>query len=152
MLGGHLLELLVCFQCHDGTDEGRVQAFPACAHERPPSRPGVVRLPIRGATERLGPPEKVVDLPGTVPDGVAFDAAGNLFISCYTPDIIFRFSPQGDLKVLTQDPLHVTLASPTNIAFCGEDRRTLVCANLGRWHLSKTQMVEPGAPLHYPMV
>lgn len=112
--------------------------------------PGVVRLAIRGEKEKLGPPEKVVELPGTVPDGVAFDVKGNLFISCYTPDIIFRLSPAGELKVLAQDPYHVTFSSPTNIAFCGDDRRTLVAANLGRWHLSKTQVPEPGAPLNYP--
>jgi len=112
--------------------------------------PGVVRLAIRGEHERLGPPEKVVELPGTVPDGVAFDVKGNLFISCYTPDIIYRVSPAGELAVLAQDPLRVTFASPTNIAFCGEDRRTLVVANLARWHLSKTTMSEPGQPLHYP--
>src|SRR5438093_7515716 len=77
--------------------------------------PGVVRLAI-SIDGILGKPEKVVELPGTVPDGVAFDAKGNLFISCYTPDIIYRLSPSGDLAVLAQDELHVTFASPTNIA------------------------------------
>jgi len=113
--------------------------------------PGVVRLAI-GSGGRLGEPEKVVELPGTVPDGVAFDVKGNLFISCYTPDIIYRFSPAGELAVLAQDPLRVTFASPTNIAFCGEDRQTLVVANLARWHLSKTTMPDPGQPLHYPVI
>lgn len=36
--------------------------------------PGVVRLAIGGARENLGEPETVVELPGTVPDGVASDA------------------------------------------------------------------------------
>jgi gluconolactonase len=111
--------------------------------------PGVVKLPI-GADGKLGEPEKVVELPGTVPDGVAFDVKGNLFISCYTPDIIYKLSPSGELAVLAQDPLRVTFASPTNIAFCGEDRRTLVVANLARWHLSKAEMPDAGQPLHYP--
>ena len=118
--------------------------------------PGVVRLAIdsssSGGDGRLGEPERVVELPGTVPDGVAFDVKGNLLISCYTPDIIYRLTPSGELGVLAQDPLRVTFASPTNIAFCGEDRRTLVVANLARWHLSKTTMPEPGQPLNYPSI
>jgi gluconolactonase len=111
--------------------------------------PGVARLAIE-SDGTLGEPQTVIELPGTVPDGVAFDAAGNLFISCYTPDIIYRYSAGGELAVLAQDPCRVTLAAPTNIAFCGGDRRTLVAANLGRWHLSKVQMGEPGQSLNYP--
>jgi gluconolactonase len=113
--------------------------------------PGVVRLAIRGDAT-LGDPEKVVELPGTVPDGLAFDVKGNLYISCYTPDIIYRLAPAGELAVLAQDPLRVTFASPTNIAFCGDDRRTLVVANLARWHLSKAEMPDPGESLNYPEV
>ena len=113
--------------------------------------PGVVKLVIR-TDGTLGEPQKVVDLPGTVPDGVAFDVKGNLYISCYTPDIIYRLSPSGELAVLAQDNLRVTFASPTNIAFCGEDRRTLVVANLARWHLSKATMPEAGQPLNYPRI
>ena len=111
--------------------------------------PGVARLLIRD-DGTLSEPERVVELPGTVPDGVAFDVAGNLFISCYAPDTIYRLSPSGELAVLAHDPQRVTFASPTNINFCGEDRRTLVVANLARWHLTRTQMPDPGHPLHHP--
>ena len=113
--------------------------------------PGVVKMAI-GTDGTLGEPSKVVELPGTVPDGVALDVQGNLYISCYTPDIIYRLSPRGELRVLAQDNLRVTFASPTNIAFCGEDRGTLVVANLARWHLSKAAMPVAGQPLNYPKV
>jgi len=113
--------------------------------------PGVVRMPVADDGS-LGEPAEVVKLPGTIPDGVAFDAHGNLYISCYTPDIIYRLSPSGELSVLAQDNLRVTFASPTNVAFCGEDRRTLVVANLARWHLSKATMPVAGQPLNYPKV
>jgi gluconolactonase len=113
--------------------------------------PGVVKLPI-GADGKLGAPSKVVELPGTVPDGVAFDVQGNLYISCYTPDIIYKLSPKGELQVLAHDVLRVTFASPTNIAFCGEDRKTLVVANLARWHLSKAAMPVAGQALNYPKI
>jgi hypothetical protein len=42
------------------------------------------------------------------------------------------------------------LAAPTNVAFCGDDLRTVVAASLGRWHLSRGRAAVPGAPLHYP--
>jgi gluconolactonase len=113
--------------------------------------PGVVKLAIR-ADGTLGDPEQVVELPGTVPDGVTFDVQGNLYVSCYTPDIIHRVSPSGELAVLAQDNLRVTFASPTNIIFSGEDRKTLVIANLARWHLTKATMPYPGQPLNYPTI
>ena len=37
--------------------------------------------------------ETVIELPGTVPDGVAFDTGGNLYVSMYRPDVIYRVSP-----------------------------------------------------------
>ena len=111
--------------------------------------PGVVRMAIN-EDGTLGEPSEVVKLPGTIPDGAAFDAAGSLLISCYCPDVIYKLSAGGELAVLAQDPQRVTFASPTNIAFCGEDRRTLVVANLARWHLSKAAVPVAGQPLNYP--
>ena len=113
--------------------------------------PGVVRMPVND-DGTLGEAREVVKLPGTIPDGVAFDTAGNLFISCYSPDIIYKLSPAGELAVLAQDSERVTFASPTNIAFCGNDHKTLVVANLARWHLSKAAMEIAGQPLNYPKV
>ena len=51
--------------------------------------PGVVSLAL--ATDgSVGAPQTVVELPRHVPDGLAFDVAGNLYIACYTPDVIYR--------------------------------------------------------------
>lgn len=99
---------------------------------------------------RVGPMEPVVELPHVVPDGIAFDELGNLYISCYTPDRIYRYRPDGELAVLVDDWLSVTLSAPTNIAFGGRDLCTLVVASLGRWHLTKGQMPIPGSPVPYP--
>lgn len=115
------------------------------------NHPGVVSLELRD-NGSLGPPQPIVELPRTVPDGLAFDVEGNLYISCYTPDVIYHLSPQGDLSILAEDWESVTFATPTNIAFAGPDRRTLVVASLSRWHLTKGEMPIPGAPLHYPRV
>ena len=111
--------------------------------------PGVARLPVLGGVA-TGDAEVVVELPGTVPDGLAFDVEGNLYVSCYAPDVIYRWTPDGALDTLVADWEHVTLASPTNVTFAGRDRMTLVTANLGRWHLSKATMPIAGLPHRYP--
>lgn len=73
----------------------------------------------------------VVELPRTVPDGVAFDMAGNLYITLYVPDRIYRLTPSGALEVVADDWERLILNAPTNIAFGGADMRTLLIASLG---------------------
>lgn len=92
----------------------------------------------------------VVELPGAVPDGVAFDTDGNLYIACYRPDRIYRFSRVGKLEVLADDFEGTIIAAPTNIAFCGTDRDILLSANLGRWHITRYETGATGIALHYP--
>jgi gluconolactonase len=113
--------------------------------------PSVVSVTL-GEDGSVGAAQTVVELPRNVPDGLAFDVEGNLYISCYTPDVIYRLTPDGDLAVLAEDWESVTFATPTNIAFAGPDRRTLVVASLSRWHLTKGEMPVAGAPLRYPRV
>jgi gluconolactonase len=111
--------------------------------------PGVVSVALnRDGT--VGPPRTIVELPRHVPDGLAFDVEGNLYIACYTPDVIYRLSPGGVLDVLAEDWESVTFATPTNIAFAGPGRETLVVASLSRWHLTKGPMPIAGAALQYP--
>jgi gluconolactonase len=111
--------------------------------------PAIVRVAIM-VDGTAGAAETVVELPHNVPDGIAFDEAGDLYIGCYTPDVIYRYSITNGLQVLASDWESVTFATPTNIAFCGPDRRTLVVASLSRWHLTKGDMPVTGAKLHYP--
>lgn len=112
----------------------------------------VVRVAVAGARSD-GAVEEVVRLPDrTVPDGLAFDARGGLLIACYAPDVVYRLDPGGALDVVAEDWQRVTLAAPTNVAFCGDGLGTLVAASLGRWHLSSGRAPIPGAPLNYPKV
>lgn len=113
--------------------------------------PGVSRLAV-GVDGTLGAWEEVVTLPGTVPDGLAFDSAGNLYISCYRPDRIYRLSPQGVLDIWADDPAGTALAAPTNLAFAGPELNQLVVANLGRWHLAAIAVETPGLPVSRPHV
>jgi len=111
--------------------------------------PRVVRIKIE-PDGSAGAAETVVELPRTVPDGVAFDTDGNLYISCYRPDAIYRLNPRGELEVLAEDFEGTLMAAPTNIAFCGRDRNILLGANIGRWHITRYEAGRSGLPLHYP--
>ena len=113
--------------------------------------PRVSRIRIQ-ADGSAGDVEMVTELPKSVPDGVAFDTDGNLYISCYRPDRIYRLSPGGDLQVLAEDFEGTLIAAPTNIAFCGHDLDILISANLGRWHLTRYEVGATGVPLNYPRV
>jgi gluconolactonase len=112
--------------------------------------PRVVRIPIAQG-RKTGAAEVVVELPHTVPDGLAFCTDGSLVIACYRPDTIFRLGPDGALGVLLDDYEGTLLGAPTNVCFAGPERRTLLWANLGRWHIGMhAQTGLQGAPLFYP--
>ena len=66
------------------------------------TKPGVERAEIL-ADGSLGPAEEVVTIERTVPDGIMFDVQGNLYIACYTPSVIYRLTPEGQLDKLVED-------------------------------------------------
>lgn len=103
----------------------------------------VSRIPIR-ADGTAGEAEVFVAGIERLPDGLAFDAAGNLYIACYEPSRLFRATPDGRLDLLIDDPDAHTLCHPTNCAFRGSD---LFTANLGRWHITRIAAGVEGLPL-----
>jgi gluconolactonase len=108
--------------------------------------PGVERVEIL-EDGSAGAREVVVTLPDTVPDGVAVDAEGRLYVSCYAPSRIYRVAPGGEPEVWIDDWEAHTLCNPTNIAFAGPDFDQLLAANLGRWHITRIEAGVRGAPL-----
>lgn len=94
----------------------------------------VIRIAI-DADGSAGPAELYAEeLPG-LPDGLAFDDRGALFVGCYEPSRILRIPPDGGgAEVYVEDPTAHLLAHPTNIAFDGS---ALYAANLGRWHITR---------------
>jgi gluconolactonase len=94
--------------------------------------PGVSRIAIEPGG-KAGSRTVVVELPGCVPDGLAFGPDGRLHISCYEPSQILRLEPDGSVSTVLADPTAHLLCHPTNIAFRGS---SLFAANLGRWHLT----------------
>jgi gluconolactonase len=111
--------------------------------------PGIVRIAI-GAEGVAGAIETVVELPKNVPDGIAFDEDGTLFIACYAPSVVYQLTTNGTLDVLGYDWQSTQLAAPTNVAFTGPDRRIMVIGSLSRWHLTSIEMNVPGVLPHFP--
>ena len=84
------------------------------------------------------------DLPG-LPDGIAFDDRGQLFVGCYEPSRVLRLSPDGaNCEIYIEDPTAHLFAHPTNLAFDGP---ALYTANLGRWHITRIETDTSGRPL-----
>ena len=113
--------------------------------------PGIVRAPIQ-ADGTLGEALLVVEMPGTVPDGLALDAEGNIYIACYAPNKVFRYTVSGELELVAEDWQSVVLSAPTNIAFGDRDMKYAIFGSLGRWHLSMIEMPVAGARLRYPVL
>lgn len=112
-------------------------------------RRAVVRVAL-GPDGSFGPPETVVETPDHLPDGLAFDAEGRLYIACYSPNAILRFEHDGSLVTVAHDWTGLKLSAPTNLTFAGDDRRTIVTAGLSRWHLATLPSDTPGMPLWHP--
>ena len=115
------------------------------------STPGrLVRFAVR-ADGTAGSREVLVELPGTVPDGIAFATDGSVVIACYRPDVVLRWRADTGVEVLAGDPEGTALAAPTNCVFYGPDLATIAVPNLGRWHVTRFRVPGLfGVPLFYP--
>jgi len=108
--------------------------------------PGVERVEIK-PDGSAGKRSIYCKTPKALPDGLTFDARGNLYLSCYTPARIYKVTPQRKLSVFIEDWEAHTISNPTNIAFGGKEFNSLYAANLGRWHLTKMDIKTKGLPL-----
>jgi gluconolactonase len=114
--------------------------------------PQVIRFRIENGM-KSGKAETVVELPHTVPDGLAFCDDGSLLVSCYRPDTIFRILPGGEVTVLMDDYEGTILGAPTNVCFGGPGLSILFWANLGRWHIGMNERTGlRGAGVFYPEI
>jgi sugar lactone lactonase YvrE len=101
------------------------------------------RIPVH-PDGTAGEKETVVELGDVLPDGLAVDAQGNVYIACYEPSQILRLRHSGDLETFVSDPTAHTLCHPTNCAFRDDQ---LFIANLGRWHITTIKTEIPGVTL-----
>ena len=94
----------------------------------------------------------IVELPRQVPDGVALDRDGNLYIALFNPNIIYQFTTGGELIKLYDDWRQLDLLAPTNVAFGGPDMKTLIIASLCGWSVNTARLDVPGLPVRYPRI
>jgi len=94
-----------------------------------------------------GTPELYADGFVTVPDGLAFDALGNLYVTTYGSSCIYRVSPDRKVELLCQDPESELFCLVTNCAFAGPNFDQLLAANLGQRHLAILDLKVKGQPL-----
>ena len=106
----------------------------------------VVSIAIK-ADGTASAPEVYAEGLARVPDGLAFDAAGNLYVTTYASNRIYRVSEDQSVGLLCQDVENLFLCAPTNCAFGGPDFDQLYVGNLGRDHISVLDLKIKGQPL-----
>ena len=75
--------------------------------------------------------ERVVHMPRHVPDGIAFDETGKLWIACHRPDRICVFDLETRrMELFADDWRGHALRGPTDVAFAGPNRDILLAASL----------------------
>jgi len=113
------------------------------------SPPVISTIAIR-ADGSAGERRVILEMPRQVPDGVALDRNGDLYIAMYTPNVLYRHRPGGELVKLYDDWQQLKLIAPTNVAFGGRELSTLIIASLCGWSIHTAPMTVPGLPLRYP--
>ena len=81
---------------------------------------------------------------GRMPDGLALDERGNVYVSCYASDDIHRLTPDGERTLFAYDPFAILLSRPTNMAF---DEDWMYVANLGRTTVTRAKIGVRGQKL-----
>jgi gluconolactonase len=88
----------------------------------------------------LGACEVYAQPVGRLPDGLALDEAGNLYVACYASDEIWRISPARQQTLLAWDHHAILLGRPTNLAWGGDRADVLYVANLGRTTITRARL------------
>ena len=96
--------------------------------------------------------ERVVHMPRHVPDGIAFDEDGRIWIACHRPDAIYVHDLHTRrLELFAEDWMGEALRGPTDVAFAGSDRDVLLAASLDNLVVHRFDNVGVrGLPLNNP--
>jgi gluconolactonase len=113
------------------------------------TRMDVLRFKVRpdgslGPKEVFGPSPLIGQ---DIPDGIAFDEAGNLWVTFPNRNAIGYITPQGDLNMVIEDPEYRVLQRPSNICFGGKERRTAYIGSLSGTSIPYFEVPHPGMRL-----
>ncbi len=109
----------------------------------------ILRLPL-SAAGTLGSPEPFGPdplFPGALPDGLAFDVEGNLWVSEVTRNGIHVIAPDGACHCVFEDPHGQTLPFPSSLAFGGPDLKTVYLGSVRMTRLARFTAPIAGEPL-----
>ncbi len=111
----------------------------------------VVRFPVgrdgtMGAREVFGPQSLGA---GALVDGITFDVEGNLWVTEISRHQLIVLSPEGEARVIFEDPEGSLLHFPTSIAFGGSDLRTVYVGSLRMGHLVSFRSPVAGFPMYH---
>ncbi|HCC99771.1 MAG TPA: hypothetical protein DER64_04515, partial [Planctomycetaceae bacterium] len=114
---------------------------------------GIARVAIE-ADGSAGKLERVLHMPRHVPDGIAFDTEGRLWIACHRPDVIYIFDLDSNrLTLFAEDWMGEALRGPTDVAFAGPDRDILLAASLDNLVVHRFDNAGAvGLPLNHPSI
>ena len=112
------------------------------------TRYDIMKVPILGP-RKYGTPEIVISGLDGQPDGMAFDASGNLLGTIWETNKVIRVFPDGSHEILLHDPEGTTMKAPANLAFGGPALRTLYVSHVFSDPLLKIDYGAPGAPLYH---
>ncbi|MGG4035857.1 SMP-30/gluconolactonase/LRE family protein [Paenibacillus cisolokensis] len=102
----------------------------------------ISKIPVDGEG-KAGRKEIVAEVEA-LPDGLAVDSQGRIYVSCYEPSQVLRIGGNGEVELVAHDPEAHTFCHPTNCAFFGD---ALYASNLGRWHITKVPVGTTGKSL-----
>lgn len=83
-----------------------------------------------------------------VPDGLAFDEAGRLYVGCWAVERVYVVDRDGRVSILLEDPDAFALNRPTNCAFGGSNFDELYIANFGWHHIARVSLGRKGQRLY----
>jgi len=114
---------------------------------------GIARVAIE-ADGSAGKLERVLHMPRHVPDGIAFDTKGRLWIACHRPDVIYIFDLDSNrLTLFAEDWMGEALRGPTDVAFAGPNRDILLAASLDNLVVHRFDNAGAvGLPLNHPSI
>jgi gluconolactonase len=108
----------------------------------------IMRFPIEG--DRLGKAERYGPEGlggGAHPDGITFDAEGNLWVCLVQENRLAAIRPDGSLVTIMEDETGALLRRPTNVTFGGPDMRDIYIGSIAADYVLRGRSSVPGARL-----